>query len=94
VKRGILIALCTFATAFGSLAVASPAQAEGCPYGTVQRFDGVCTNGPGGAAPPPPIVIPPQGAEIVTAPGSFATINGIPCNAKHWGTCFAMSQQP
>jgi hypothetical protein len=94
VKRTILVACCTFATVVGSLVVASPAAADSCPYGTVQRFDGVCTNGQGGAAPPPPIVIPPQGADVVTAPGSFPTINGIPCTEKHFGTCFAMSQQP
>jgi hypothetical protein len=93
VKRRILIASCTFAVFLGSLAVASPAGAT-CPYGTVQRFEGVCTKGQGGAPPPDPIVIPPQGADVVTAPGSFATINGIPCNQKHQGTCIAMSQQP
>jgi hypothetical protein len=94
VKRRILIASCTFTAVLGSLAVASPAAANTCPYGTVERFAGVCTNGPGGAAAPPPIVIPPQGADVVTAPGSFATINGIPCNQKHEGTCIAISQQP
>ncbi len=93
-KRGILTAVCTFATVLGSAGVASPAAANSCPYGTVPRFDGVCTSGQGGAPPPPPIVIPPQGADVVTAPGSFATINGIPCNQKHLGTCIAMSQQP
>ena len=39
-----------------------------------------------------PIVIPPQGADVVVAPGSIGTINGIPCNQKHLGTCIAMSQ--
>jgi hypothetical protein len=94
VKRRILLAVCTLATAVGTVALASPAQANTCPYGTVQRFDGVCTNGQGGAPPPLPIVIPPQGADVVIAPGSVATINGIPCTQKHFGTCFAMSQQP
>jgi hypothetical protein len=93
VKRRILIASCTFAAIVGSLAVASPAAANTCPYGTVERFAGVCTNGPGGE-PPLPIVIPPQGADVVTAPGSIGTINGIPCNQKHFATCYAMSQQP
>jgi hypothetical protein len=94
VKRGILVAVCTFATALGLFAVASPAAANNCPYGTVERFNGVCTNGQGGVGPPLPIVIPPQGADVVTAPGSFPTINGIPCSQKHFGTCYAMSQQP
>jgi hypothetical protein len=94
VKRGILIACCTFATALGSLAVASPAAADGCPYGTVPRFNGVCTSGQGGAPPPPGITVPPQGAEVVTMPGQLATVNGIPCNQQHFGTCYAMSQQP
>ena len=93
-KRGILIAFCTVAAALGSLAVASPATANTCPYGTVQRFEGVCTKGEGGVGPPLPIVIPPQGADVAIAPGSIGTINGIPCNQKHLGTCIAMSQQP
>lgn len=92
-KRGLLIGWCTVAIVSGSLAVASPAAAKTCPYGTVPRFDGVCTSGKGGS-PPPPIVVPPQGAEIVTMPGQFATINGIPCNQEHYATCYAMSQQP
>ena len=94
VKRPILISVCAVAAAMGSLAVAAPAAAEGCPYGTVERWAGVCTKGPGGGPPPMPIVIPPQGADVVIAPGSIGTINGIPCNQKHLGTCIAMSQQP
>jgi hypothetical protein len=92
VKRPILIALSTFAAVVGSLTIASPASANGCPYGTVERWAGVCTKGPGGGPPPMPIVIPPQGADVVIAPGSIGTINGIPCNQKHLGTCIAMSQ--
>lgn len=93
-KRAILIGCGTLATVLGSLAVASPAAADGCPYGTVARFDGVCTSGQGGAPPPPGITVPPQGAEVVTMPGQFATVNGIPCNEQHAVTCYAMSQQP
>ncbi|MDT5015194.1 MAG: hypothetical protein QOD39_1354, partial [Mycobacterium sp.] len=86
------IASCTTATILGSLAVAAPAAADrNCPYGTVARFDGVCTSGQGGS-PPPPIVVPPQGAEVYTAPGSIPSINGIPCNDAHWATCYAMQQ--
>jgi hypothetical protein len=93
VKRGILIGCCTVAMALAPLAVASPASADGCPWGTVPRFDGVCTSGQGGS-PPPGITVPPQGSEITTMPGQFATINGIPCNQKHLATCYGMSQQP
>jgi hypothetical protein len=93
VKRRILLACCTFATAMGSLAVASPAAADGCPYGTLPRFDGVCTAGQG-SSPPPALTVPPQGADVVTAPGSFTTVEGIPCNQAHLSTCIALSQQP
>jgi hypothetical protein len=93
-KRAILVGCCTLATVLGSLAVASPASADGCPYGTLPtRFPGVCTAGQGGAAPPP-IVVAPQGSEPVTMPGQFPTVNGIPCTVEHFATCYAMSQQP
>jgi len=94
VKRAIVVGCATFATVFGPLAVASPASADGCPYGTVARFDGVCTQGHTGGAPPPGITVPPQGADIVSLPGQFATVNGIPCTQEHLSTCYAMSQQP
>ena len=94
-KRGILLAFCTFATVMGSLAVASPAAADGCPYGTVPtRFPGVCTGGQAGSAAPPAIIVPPSGSQPTNLPGQFATINGIPCNQEHIGTCIAMAQQP
>ena len=92
-KRGILIACCTIATAAGSIAVASPAAANTCPYGTVARFDGVCTQGQTSGPPPAGITVPPQGADVVTnMPGQFPTVNGIPCNQEHFATCYAMSQ--
>jgi hypothetical protein len=94
VKRRILLACCTFAMVAAPLAVASPAGATTCPYGTVARFDGVCTSGQGGAPPPPGITVPPQGADVVIAPGQFSTVNGIPCTQEHAVTCYAMSQQP
>jgi hypothetical protein len=94
VNRAILVGCATLATVFGPLAFASPASADGCPYGTVARFDGVCTQGQSGGAPPPGITVPPQGADVVTMPGQFQTINGIPCNQEHFTTCYAMSQQP
>ena len=93
-KRSILVGCCILATVLGPLAVASPASADGCPYGTVARFDGVCTQGQSGGGPPVGITVPPQGAEVVTMPGQFQTINGIPCNQEHFTTCYAMSQQP
>jgi hypothetical protein len=94
VNRAILVGCATLATVFGPLAVASPAAANTCPYGTVARFDGVCTQGQSGGAPPPGITVPQQGANVVTMPGQFQTINGIPCTPEHFGTCYAMSQQP
>ena len=94
VKRAILVGCGTLATVLGSLTVASPAAADGCPYGTVQRFNGVCTSGQGGAPPPVGITVPQQGADIVSAPGQLPTVNGIPCTEKHFSTCYAMSQQP
>jgi hypothetical protein len=94
VNRAILVGCATLATVFGPLAFASPAAADGCPYGTVARFDGVCTQGQSGGGPPVGTTVPPQGAETVTMPGQFQTINGIPCNQEHFTTCYAMSQQP
>ena len=93
-NRAILVGCATLATVFGPLAFASPASADGCPYGTVARFDGVCTQGQSGGTPPPGITVPPQGAGLVTMPGQFATVNGIPCTQEHYSTCYAMSQQP
>jgi hypothetical protein len=92
-KRAILVGCATLATVLGSLAVASPASAS-CPYGTVARFDGVCTQGQSGGAPPVGITVPQQGADVVSAPGSIPTVNGIPCTVEHFATCYAMSQQP
>jgi hypothetical protein len=94
VNRAILVGCATLATVFGPLAVASPASADACPYGTVARFDGVCTSGQGGAPPPPGITVPQQGADVVSLPGQFATVNGIPCTDAHFAVCYAMSQQP
>jgi hypothetical protein len=92
VMRRILLACCTFAIPLGALAVAAPAAATTCPWGTVARFDGVCTQGQSGGAPPPGLTVPPQGADVVTLPGQFSQVNGIPCTPEHYGTCYAMSQ--
>ena len=94
-KRGILLACCTVATVMGSLAVASPAAANGCPYGTVPtRFPGVCTQGQAQSSAPPAITVPPSGAEVSAPPpgGGFQSVNGIPCNQQHLGTCIALTQ--
>jgi hypothetical protein len=92
VKRRILLTCATFATAMGSIVVAAPASADTCPWGTVPRFDGVCTQGQSGGAPPAGITVPPQGADIVALPGQFATVNGVPCTEEHFAACYAMSQ--
>ncbi|WP_353373578.1 hypothetical protein [Mycobacterium sp.] len=93
-KRGILVACCAFATVMGSFAVAAPAAADGCPYGTVPtRFSGVCTSGQAAGAAPPAITVPISGSDNSTPPGSgFATVDGIPCNGQHMGTCMGISQ--
>jgi hypothetical protein len=91
VKRRILLACCTLATAMGPFVVAAPASADTCPYGTVPKFDGVCIAGQG-SAPPPALTVPPQGADVVALPGQYATVNGVPCNQEHFATCYAMSQ--
>ena len=94
-KRRILIACCTFATAMGTIAVAAPASANTCPWGTVPRFDGVCTQGQSGGGPPAGVTVPTQGgADINSQPGQFAQVNGIPCTQEHFATCYAMTQQP
>jgi len=81
----------------GSFAVAAPAAADSCPYGTVPtRFPGVCTQGQAGGAAPPAITVPISGSDnstISTPPGSgFSTVDGIPCNPQHSSTCIALSQ--
>lgn len=96
-KRGILVACCALATVLGSIAVASPAAADSCPYGTVAtRFPGVCTQGQAGSAPPGVVVPPNVGASpatpIVPPGGGLATVDGIPCNQNHIGTCIALEQ--
>ncbi|MDT7763661.1 MAG: hypothetical protein QOC63_3081 [Mycobacterium sp.] len=96
-KRAILVGCGTVAIALGSLSVATPASADGCPYGTVAtKFPGVCTAGQGGGAPAQ-VVVPPSaggsGANISSSPGSgFSTVDGIPCTPKNYGTCLALSQ--
>jgi hypothetical protein len=97
VKRRILVGCGTAAIVLGSLSVAAPASADGCPYGTVPtRFPGVCTAGQGGGSPAQ-VVVPPSagggGAAVTTLPGSGLTsVDGIPCTPEHQGTCIGLSQ--
>jgi hypothetical protein len=96
-KRGILVGWGAVAIALGSLSVAAPASANGCPYGTVPtKFPGVCTAGQGGGAPAQ-VVVPPSagggGANVSTLPGSGLTsVDGIPCTPEHSGTCIGLQQ--
>jgi hypothetical protein len=94
VKRGIVVFGCAVAFAATPLVVASPAAAD-CPWGTKPtRFEGVCISGGGGgaAAPIPPVPPSSSGANIVNNPNGYGSVNGVPCNAEHWGTCQAMIQ--
>jgi hypothetical protein len=94
VKRGVLVFGCAVAFAAAPLVVASPAAAD-CPWGTKPtRFEGVCISGAGGgaAAPIPPVPPSSSGANIVNNPNGYGSVNGVPCNAEHWGTCQAMIQ--
>jgi len=54
---------------------------------------GVCTSGQAAGAAPPAITVPISGSDNSTPPGSgFATVDGIPCNGQHMGTCMGISQ--
>ena len=96
-KRSIVVGCCSAAIVMGSLAVAAPAAADGCPYGTVPtKFPGVCTAGQAGGAPAQVVVPPaasPGGANVTSLPGSGLTsVNGIPCTPEHLGTCIGLQQ--
>jgi hypothetical protein len=78
-KRGALLGGCVAAIVFGSLAFAAPAAAD-CP-GVMSGFDaGSCTGG----GPSPGFTGPPS--------SGFGTVDGIPCNSRHWATCIGLSQ--
>jgi hypothetical protein len=95
VKRKVVVFGCAVAFAAAPLVVASPAAADGCPWGTKPtRFDGVCISGAGGGSAPV-IPVPPAaggGANIVNNPNGYDTVNGVPCTPEHYATCYAMSQ--
>jgi hypothetical protein len=95
VMRGILVFGCAAAFAVAPLVVAAPASA--CPYGTSERFPGVCTNGQSsGGFGQPGVVVPPQasapGATVVLNPNGYSTVNGIPCTPENYGKCIALQQ--
>jgi len=94
VKRGILVFVGAMAFVSGPVVLASPASA--CPYGTSERFPGVCTNGPSGRVPIPQAVVPPAasipGANVVLNPNGFSSVNGIPCTPENYGKCIALQQ--
>jgi hypothetical protein len=99
VKRGVLVLGCAVAFAAAPLVVASPAAADKvCPWGTVaSHFGGVCVSGSSGGAGAPVAPVPPQtpaagGAQVFNNPNGYSTVNGIPCTAEHYGTCYALTQ--
>jgi hypothetical protein len=93
-RRGILVLLSATAFVSGPVVLASPASA--CPYGTSERFPGVCTNGTSARQGIPQAVVPPQasapGADVVLNPNGYSTVNGIPCTPMNYGKCIALQQ--
>jgi hypothetical protein len=91
-KRGILVIGCAVAFAAAPLVVASPAAADGCPWGTAPtRWEGVCAKSSAGGGPNA-VVSPPKGPNIVNSPGGVGSVNGIPCTPEHYATCYGMIQ--
>lgn len=92
-KQGILVLGSAMAFASFPVVFASPASA--CPYGTTERFPGVCVNGAAQGGIPQAVVPPaaaPPSAEVVTPPGEFPRVNGIPCTPENYGKCIALQQ--
>jgi len=91
--RGFLFGVCAVALSLGSVVVASPAAADGCPYGTVAtHFNGVCVSGQGGGQAPP-AVVNPENVSSGGPPGSaFSSVDGVPCNPNHASSCIGLSQ--
>lgn len=91
-KHAVLVGAVAASAVLGQLAVAAPADAKRCPSGTVQsKFEGVCVKG-GSSGAAPPVMAPAGGPQVVTRPGQYPTVNGIPCNDEHYGTCLALMQ--
>lgn len=92
VKRGIVAFGCAVLFAAAPLVVAAPAAA--CPWGTSERFPGVCTKGGAGVSGNP-VVVPQASAPgpvISQSPQGIGSVNGIPCTPEHYSTCIAMTQ--
>ncbi|WP_059014764.1 hypothetical protein [Mycobacterium sp. M26] len=91
-KRHIHVGTCVAALVLGSIAVAAPASAD-CPSGTVPtRYPGVCTAGQSRGGPPQ--VINPGDVTTNIQPNQIPTMNGVPCNINHFGTCWGFAQNP
>ncbi len=91
-KQRVVIGLGVVSLALSAVALAAPASAD-CPTGTVPtRFPGVCTAGQSGGQPP--TVINPSDVTTNIAPGQIPTMNGVPCNLSHQGTCWGFAQNP
>lgn len=89
-KQRVVIGLGAVSLVLGSVAVAAPASAD-CPSGTVpSHFPGVCTAGQSGGAPPQ--VINPGSVTTNIQPNQIPSINGVPCNLEHFGTCWGFGQ--
>lgn len=89
-KQRVVIGLGAVSLALGSVAFAAPASAD-CPTGTVPtRFPGVCTAGQSGGGPPQ--VINPGDVTTNIAPNQIPSVNGVPCNLQHQGTCWGFAQ--
>jgi hypothetical protein len=94
VKRGALVFGWTLALVAAPLALASPAAAKECPWGTKLTHWDTCVSGAGTAAAPV-VPVPPAsggGPNIVNNPNGYDTVNGIPCSSEHYATCYGMIQ--
>ena len=94
--RNLIVGGAALTFGFGSLAVAAPAGADGCPDGTVAtHFSGVCVAAPSGSQQGVPAVVNPSNVSAGPPPGSgFSYVDGIPCNMNHASTCIGLSANP
>ena len=90
-KRGVLAVACA-AVAFGAAPLVVAAPASACPWGTVERSAGVCTQGNQYGGPVIPPQASPPGAIIDPNFNGYGSVNGIPCTPEHIGTCIGLSQ--
>lgn len=88
-KRGILVFGCAV-IAFPAIPVLAASPAGACPYGTVERSPGVCTNGGQAGGP----VVPPQAAPpgpVVSNQNGYTSVNNIPCTPEHYAYCISQT---